>query len=318
MKKKILYFEELDFQLSSLKKLKSKFNIISYKNLKKKELEKIISIIIPMNNFYGKKFFSKFKNLRSVLSPTTGNIHIDLDYLEKNKIRFINLGNQKKELNNITTTAELTVGHILNLTRKILVIHEKFIKSKKFDKYNYLLSNKMLTLGILGLGRIGLHVANRAKFLGFKVIYYDPYVNNKKFEKIKNFNMFIKKTNILSIHMHYKKRYLNLINSKIIKQLKKPSYIVNTSRGEFINEKDLLNSLKRKLIEGAGLDVIKDEFKLKLRKNPKQNKLFYFFLNKRKYNLFITPKQGGSNKSAWTTTELLLINQLIRYEKNKI
>ncbi len=318
MKKNILYFEELNFQLESLKKIKSKFNVISFKNLKKKELEKIISIIIPMNNFYGKKFFSKFKNLRSVLSPTTGSIHIDLDYLEKNKIRFINLSNQKKKLNNITTTAELTIGHILNLTRKILIIHENFIKSKKFDKHNYLLSNRMLTLGIIGLGRIGLHVAIRAKCLGFNVIYYDPYVNNKKFKKIKNFNIFIKKTNILSIHMHYEKKYLNLINLKVIKQLKRPSYIVNTSRGEFINERDLLKSFRRKSIDGAGLDVIKNEFRSKFRKNPKQNKLFHFFLKKKNYNLFITPKQGGSNKSAWKTTESLLINQLIRYEKNKI
>ena len=69
---------------------------------------------------------------------------------------------------------------------------------------------------------------------------------------------------------------------------------------------------------GAGLDVVKNEFKEKFRKNPKKNILYDFFIKNKKYNFFITPKQGGSNKSAWLITEKLLINQLIKYEKNKI
>ena len=118
--------------------------------------------------------------------------------------------------------------------------------------------------------------------------------------------------------MHYEKKYLNMFNMKILKLLKRPSYIVNTSRGEFIHEIDLIRCLRSNIIEGAGLDVLKDEFKKKFRKNPKNNMLFNFFLKNRKHNIFITPKQGGSNKSAWEITEKLIINQLIKYEKNKI
>ena len=221
-------------------------------------------------------------------------------------------------MNLITSTSELTIGHIINSTRKIFKIYEEFLRTKKFEKYNYLLSNKMLTVGIVGLGRIGKHVATRAQALGFNIIYYDPFVENKKFKKIKNFKQFIKKTNILTIHMHYEKKYLNMFNMKILKLLKRPSYIVNTSRGEFIHERDLIRCLRSNIIEGAGLDVLKDEFKKKFRKNPKNNMLFNFFLKSRKHNIFITPKQGGSNKSAWEITEKLIINQLIKYEKNKI
>ena len=64
--------------------------------------------------------------------------------------------------------------------------------------------------------------------------------------------------------------------------------------------------------------MIKDEFRKKVRKNPKKNKLFNFFLRNKNYNIFITPKQGGSNKNAWALTEKLIINKLIQYEKNKI
>ena len=64
------------------------------------------------------------------------------------------------------------------------------------------------------------------------------------------------------------------------------------------------------------MDVLKDEFKKKFRENPKKNKLFNLFSKNQKYNIFITPKQGGSNKSAWEITEKLIIDQLMKYEKN--
>lgn len=318
MKKKILYFKNLKFQKKSLEILNKNFNIVSSDKLKKNYFNNIISILLPMDNFYSKEFFNQFKNLRSVVTPTTGDIHLDINFLKKKKIKIFNLANQKNNLNRITSTSELTIGHILNLTRKIVLIYKEFIKNKKFEKHNYLLSNKMLTIGILGLGRIGKHVAYRAEALGFNIIYYDPFVDIKKFKKVKNFKQFLKKTNILTIHMHYKKKYLNMLDMKLLKLLKKPSYIVNTSRGEFINEADLIKCLKSNIIEGTGLDVLKDEFKKKFRKNPKNNILFNFFLKKKNYNIFITPKQGGSNKSAWEITETLIINQLIKYEKNKI
>ena len=318
MKKKILYFRKLKFQKKTLEKLNKKFNLIPSDKLKKNDYKSIVSVLLPMDNFYNKDFFSKFKNLRSVVTPTTGDIHLDKIFLKKKRIKIFNLANQKNNLNNITSTSELTIGHILNLTRKIFYIHKLFIKNRKFDKHNYLLSNKMLTIGIFGLGRIGKHVAIRAKALGFKIIYYDPFVNNKKFKKIKNFKNFIKTTNILTIHMHYKKKYKEMLNIKTFKLLKKPSYVINTSRGEFINEIDLIKSLKNNIIQGVGLDVLKNEFKRKFRENPKKNKLFNLFSKNQKYNIFITPKQGGSNKNAWEITEKLIIDQLIKYEKNSI
>ena len=268
-----------------------------------------------MNKFYDKKFFSQFQSLRSVLSPTTGDIHIDLKYLKSKKIKLINLTNQKNKLKNITSTAELTIGHILNLTRNIIRIHSKFITDRKFDKNNHLVSNKELTLGIIGMGRIGKHVANRAKALGFKIIYYDPYSKFKNFKKSKSLKDLIKNSNILSIHMHYKDKYLNQFNLKTFKALKKPSYLVNTSRGEFIKENDLIDSIKNRTLSGVGLDVLKNEFKSNFKNNPKKNKLFNFFIKNKKYNIFITPKQGGSNKSAWGFTEKIIINELIKYEK---
>ena len=111
---------------------------------------------------------------------------------------------------------------------------------------------------------------------------------------------------------------LEFFDKKFFSKIKKPSYLINTSRGEFINEKDLIKCLKMKILNGAAIDVLKDEHTLKFRKNIKSNLLIRFYLKNKKQNLYITPKQGGSNLSAWKFTENLLIDRLIKYEKNKI
>ncbi len=313
MKKKILYLDSLNFQNKSLKLLSSKFSIIKSDQIKD-NINNIISILLPMENYYSYKFFSKFKNLRSVVTPTTGDLHLDKKYLTKKGIKIINLS-KNKTLNKITSTAELTIGHILNLTRRIIYIHNIFIKNRKFEKYNYLLSNKSLSLGIVGMGRIGKHVADRANALGFKIYYYDPYQKYKNYKKEKSLIQLIKKSNILTLHIRYKKKYFEKFNKNFFRKMKKPSYFINTARGEFVNEKDLIKCLKEKSLSGAGLDLLQNEHTNKFRKNPSKNFLYKFNKNNKKLNLFVTPKQGGSNKSAWEISERTIINDLIKYEK---
>ena len=246
MKKKILYFDNLVFQKESLSLLRKNFILKRFKNLTKKDFDQIVSILIPMDNFYSSQFFNRFKNLRSVVTPTTGDIHLDNKFLKKSNIKVINLKDDKLKLKKVTSTSELTLGLILNLTRNITQIHKTFKNNRIFKKYDHFLSNKMFTLGVMGMGRIGQHVADRAAALGFKVIYFDPYIKYKKHQKIENFNKFIKRTNILSLHFHYQKKYNKKFDIKIFRNLKKPSYFINTSRGEFVKESDLILSLKKK------------------------------------------------------------------------
>ena len=185
----------------------------------------------------------------------------------------------------------------------------------KFRKYNNELSNGSLTLGIVGLGRIGSHVADRASALGFKIIYFDPFIKSKKFKKMKSLNKLIRNSNILSIHMHYNRKFYQKFNSKTFKNLKKPSYFINTSRGEFVNEDDLIKCLKNKILSGAGLDVVSGEHLENFRRRPSSNKLINFKQKNKKINLFISPKQGGSNKNAWELSEMFIIKKFINYEK---
>ena len=89
MKKKILYFNNLKFQKKTLEILKKKFNLIPSDKLKRNDYKYIVSVLLPMDNFYTKEFFTKFKNLRSIVTPTTGDIHLDKIFLKKRELKFL-------------------------------------------------------------------------------------------------------------------------------------------------------------------------------------------------------------------------------------
>ena len=94
----------------------------------------------------------------------------------------------------------------------------------------------------------------------------------------------------------------------MLKNLKKGSFIINTSRGEIINEEDLISLLDSGYIKAAALDVISDE------KNFKRNKLIKY--SKKNKNLLITPHIGGATYDSWANTENFVVDKLIEKLKN--
>ena len=116
-----------------------------------------------------------------------------------------------------------------------------------------------LTVGILGYGRIGKHLANNLIKIGCKrVIIYDS--NKRQYKKKKKVDFvskryLIENSDVISIHLPLTKSTSNMFNYSLFKKMKKNSYIVNTARGEIINEDDLFKSLKNNIIAGAALDV---------------------------------------------------------------
>ena len=141
------------------------------------------------------------------------------------------------------------------------------MRSKKFKgwKPQLLLGLEMKdkTVGIIGAGRIGSATARRLKAFGTKFVYFN---RNKKeiFEsefnaKRVSLNSLLKSSDIISIHLPLTKGTFHLINKENLGLLKKSAVLVNTSRGEIIDEKFLIRLLKKKKIFAAGLDVYENE-----------------------------------------------------------
>ena len=122
------------------------------------------------------------------------------------------------------------------------------------------------TLGLIGMGRIAQAMAHKSHFgFNMKIIFFDPYFENdevmKKFEatKLNSIDEVLSKADFVSLHCPSTKETKGLMNKETISKMKTSAYLINTARGDIVNESDLVEALKEEKIMGAGLDVYEEE-----------------------------------------------------------
>ncbi len=235
-----------------------------------------------------KQVINNAKNLKVISTFSVGFDHIDIKVAKSQKIK---IGYTPEVLTN--ATAELTIGLILDVLRRISE-GDRIIRGKKwkqiFGAYDYTgteVSGK--TIGIIGMGRIGREVAKKANGLGMNVIYHSRKPVSKSIEnmlkaKYVSENILYKNSDIISLHVPYNHDTHHLMNSKIFKKMKKTAFLINTSRGKIVNEKQLVTALKTKQIQGAGMDVYELE---PVKKNNPLLKI---------ENVVLAPHVGSSTK----------------------
>jgi glyoxylate reductase len=202
-------------------------------------------------------------NLKVISTLSTGYEHIDICEATKRGIYVTTTGDILSE-----ATADLTFGLLLAISRKIVQGHLYIIDGKwnKGWTPNLFLGNNIhgSTLGILGLGNIGTAVAKRAHGFNMNIIYNNRHPLSKSIEHKLNvtfvsFDQLLENSDFLSIHTSFNNDNFHLIDSTELKKMKKTSFLINTSRGNIINEISLIKAIKNKWIAGAGLDVFEKE-----------------------------------------------------------
>lgn len=121
-----------------------------------------------------------------------------------------------------------------------------------------------LTFGIVGLGRIGTAAALRAKALGFRVCFYDPYLPNGVHkavgvERVSTLDALLMRSNVLSLHCPLNDETRHMIAERELGLLPDRAFVVNTARGAIIKKTAILEALRQGRLGGAGLDVVEDE-----------------------------------------------------------
>ena len=279
--------------LKNFKKKLRKYGKLIYKpNIKKKELKKIlkknkIDTIFCNPNRQGyvlDKSILKGSTVKLINTASTGLNHINLKDCKELCIRILSLTKDQKLINNLPSTSELAFGLMISLLRNVLGSFNS-VKKRKWD-YSPFIGQEIssLTIGIIGLGRLGNFMANYAKAFGMKVFYFDPFKTNKKFQKT-NLKKLFEVSDVISIHVHVNDKTKYMVNKKNLKYAKKKPLIINTSRGELVKENDIIWGLKSRLISGYGADVIEKEFE-DISKSP-------IIRNIKKYNIIVTPHIGG-------------------------
>ncbi len=159
------------------------------------------------------------------------------------------------------TTAELAWGIILSLLRHIPQEFEAVKKGRWQTTLGIDLRGK--TLGLLGLGNLGSHMATVGKAFGMQVIAWSQNLTAERAAQfgatLVNKDELFKQSDILSIHLVLSDRTRGLVGARELKLMKPTAYLINTSRGPIVDEKALLQTLKSHAITGAGLDVYSEE-----------------------------------------------------------
>ena len=205
---------------------------------------------------------------------------------------------------NTITTAEHAISLLLALARKIPQATAS-LKNKQWEKKKFQgkeIFNK--TLGIIGLGKIGSIVADRAKGLKMQVIAYDPFIQQevlltKGIEPVTLEELY-QRADFITIHTPKTKDTLGLINAQAIAKMKDGVMIVNASRGGIVDEKALYEGLKSGKVEGAALDVFETE-------PPGECPLFSLD------NFVCTPHLGASTDEAQENVAVAVAEQMVDY-----
>jgi glyoxylate reductase len=161
--------------------------------------------------------------------------------------------------------ADHTWALILGFNRHI-PLADRFTKTKWERREGYIpfgWDTEGKTLGILGLGRIGLEVLKRAQGFPVETIYYDIFrredIEEENGVEFVDFNKLLKRSDILTIHTSLTESTRGMINEEALAKMKSSAVLINTSRGQVIDEIALIKALKEKKIKGAALDVFEKE-----------------------------------------------------------
>tara|TARA_B100001057_G_scaffold156464_1_gene156903 strand:+ start:173 stop:1123 length:951 start_codon:yes stop_codon:yes gene_type:complete len=255
-------YQNVFTQIINISDYKSKYEFTIFSDPFQNELETIESLkkfevlfIMRERTKMTKSLISNLPNLRFIMTSGTRNKAIDLDAAKEKKI--VVCGTEI----NPNPAAEITWALILGLIRNIKQEVDNMFQGYWQTTIGYELKGKRL--GIIGFGKIGTQVAKIGQAFGMEVSAWSENLNLSEANKLNVLPMskedLIKTSDILSIHVVLGERYKNLITTKELKQMKKTSFLINTSRGEIINEKDLIEALENDDIAGAGLDVYNKE-----------------------------------------------------------
>ena len=276
---KIIKNKNIICKINPIKKKLSDKEIVDYAN-------KSTHIIAGTEN-YTDSVLSKLPNLKYIFRLGSGIDNIDLEALKKRKIGF-----SKSSITPEKAVAELIIGYVLCILRKI---HEQDLDMKNNiwkKKMGSLLHGK--TFGIIGYGKVGKYLSKLAKTFGAKLM----IVEKKKLKRIKqiSLNSLVSKSDIISVNTTYDKK--KILNKKILKKIKKNLILINTSRSELIDNDYLYKILKNNKNIVAALDVFDKE-----PYHGKFNKLS---------NVLLTPHIGGYAKEIRVLMEREAVKKIIR------
>jgi len=215
---------------------------------------------------------------------------------------------------NAVAVAEYTIGliiaHVRNIIKSCTLLKRGIWKYELhfYEKCGFELKDKVL--GIVGFGRVGREVAKRAKALQMRILAYDPYVSPDLMRSLgaepTTLEKLLKESDVVTLHVRLTDETRHMIGEKELKLMKSTAILVNTSRGEIVDEEALIKALSEGWIAGAALDVFEKE--------PLPSDHPFLKMD----NVTITPHMAGASKEAVKRSVIMVaedVKRLLKGEK---
>ena len=231
-------------------------------NLPPEELVKIISeydaLMIRSGTRVTQEIIEAADQLKIIGRAGVGVDNVDVPAATRKGIVVVN-----SPEGNTIAAAEHALAMMLSLSRYIPDANQS-IKSGKWDRKSFIgVEVYKKTLGIVGLGKIGSHVAAAAKAMGMKLLAYDPFISQERADQIGcrlvDLDLLIRESDYITLHIPKTKETYHLFNAETFAKMKPTARLINCARGGVIDEAALANALREGQIAGAALDVFENE-----------------------------------------------------------
>lgn len=293
---------------SGIDLLKKEFTVDVKTNMDQEQLARDISrynaIIIRSATRMTKEIIEAAGDLKVIGRAGIGVDNVDVKAATKKGVIVANAPQS-----NIVAAAEHTIGLLLAQSRNIPQAHGS-LKAGRWERSSFggvELADK--TLGVIGFGRIGVLVAQRAKGLHMKVVAYDPFVSAARFaelgvEGVDKIDNLYKAADFITVHLPRSPETIGFVDEAAFRKMKKGVRIVNCARGGIVKEEALVKALKSGRVAGAAVDVFEKE-------PPVGNPLLDFD------SVVVTPHLGASTIEAQDRAGTIIAEQVAAALKNQ-
>lgn len=246
--------------------------------------------------------------LRIVACPATGVEHVDTEALGRRGTTFISLRGRSSELSSVSGTAELAWALLLALARRLPAAHYSVSSGdwRRSDFQGIQLRGKCIA--VIGHGRLGAMVAEFGRTFAMKVLIVDPEPKGRFIaEEVCSMDVAMQQADVISLHVPLTDQTQTMVNASLLAKTVRVPLLINTSRGEIVDESAVASAIRNGVLAGYGTDVIAGDtsWGVHTARNPITPLIGEGF------NVVVTPHIGGNTTDAMRFTRELIVDDVL-------